>query len=73
MDCRAFQALAGYRKKGGNVYFGQFLTYDSIVSRDGDDDRDKSGDANSSAELERLLSGGRCWLSVDSEVEVTCA
>jgi molybdenum cofactor sulfurtransferase len=26
MDCRAFQALATYRKDGSSVYFGQFCT-----------------------------------------------
>jgi hypothetical protein len=66
MDCRAFQALAGYRKKGGNVYFGQFLTYDTLVVRD----RDKSGVPSNCDGLEEVLSSGRYWLSVDSEVEV---
>ena len=26
-DCRAFEALAEYRKKGREVHFGQFVSY----------------------------------------------
>jgi uncharacterized protein YcbX len=30
MDCRVFDALKGYRKDGSSVYFGQFLTFESL-------------------------------------------
>lgn len=30
MDCRVFDALKNYRKEGANVYFGQFLSFESL-------------------------------------------
>lgn len=34
MDCRAFQALASYRKEGASVYFGQFCALDRHLGID---------------------------------------
>ena len=29
MDGRALQAMSSYRRKGANIYFGQFLAFDA--------------------------------------------